>query len=130
MRRRLLAWLEERRRARETAGEAARPYLVRLAVRQDRRIVLLRVDDIDWIESCANYVRLHTQSGEHLVRMTMTELEQRLDPAQFARIHRTAIVRIDRIKEVVPAWHGDFNVTLKDGTVLRLSRNYRKRLQR
>ena len=58
----------------------------------------------------------------------MGELERRLDPARFVRIHRSTIVQIDRIKDIVAAWHGDFDVTLRDGTVLRLSRNYRDRV--
>ena len=70
----------------------------------------------------------HAQGASHVVRMTMGELERRLDPAQFARIHRSTIVQIDRIEGIIAAWHGDFDVTLRDGTVLRLSRNYRDRV--
>ena len=106
------------------------PYLVRLAVRRNQRITLVRVDDVEWIESCANYARLHVKNEAHLVRMTMSELEQRLDPSRFARIHRSTIVRIDCVKEIVPELHGDFTLSLHDGTTLRLSRNYRARLQR
>jgi len=58
----------------------------------------------------------------------MTELEKRLDPKRFARIHRSTMVNIDRIKEITPAWHGDFEVLLTDGQRLRLSRNFRDRL--
>ena len=60
--------------------------------------------------------------------MTMGELERRLDPERFVRIHRSTIVQLDRINDIVAAWHGDFDVTLQDGTVLRLSRNYRDRV--
>jgi len=63
-----------------------------------------------------------------LVRMTMNELEQKLDPQQFARIHRSTIVNIARVKEVTPDWHGEFDVKLLDGTNLRLTRTYRNRL--
>ncbi len=105
------------------------PYLVRLAVRRNGRITLVRVDDVEWIESSANYVRLHVGDASHLVRMTMAELEQRLDPGRFARVHRYTIVRIDCVKDIVPELHGDFSLSLKNGTTLRLSRNYRSRLQ-
>jgi two-component system, LytTR family, response regulator len=129
---RLIDLLDERPRVRERrsgpesgTGEA---YLTRLAVKHNERIVLLKTADVDWIESCANYVHLHTHGKSYVVRMTMGELERRLDPAQFARIHRSTIVQIDRIAEIVAAWHGDFDVTLNDGTVLRLTRNYRDRV--
>jgi two-component system LytT family response regulator len=89
---------------------------------------LVKVGDIDWIESSANYAHLHAHSESYVVRMTMGELERRLDPTRFARIHRSTIVQIDRIAEIVAAWHGDFDVTLHDGTVLRLTRNYRDRV--
>jgi two-component system, LytTR family, response regulator len=129
---RLIELLDERRRARERRDEQpSRPgegYLARLAVKRNQRIVLVKVGDIDWIESSANYAHLHAHGESYVVRMTMGELERRLDPTRFARIHRSTIVQIDRIAEIVAAWHGDFDVTLHDGTVLRLTRNYRDRV--
>ena len=126
---RLVELLEERRRARrvepDTAGHG---YLTRLAVKRNHRIALVGVGDIDWIESSGNYAHLHAHGASYVVRMTMGELERRLDPARFARIHRSTIVQIDRIQDIIAAWHGDFDVTLRDGTVLRLSRNYRDRV--
>ncbi len=108
--------------------DATGAYPVRLAVKRDQRISLIRTRDINWIESSANYACLHVDSESYVVRMTMNELERQLDPQKFARIHRSSIVQIDRIKDIVPVWHGDFDVTLRDGTVLRLTRNYRTRL--
>jgi two-component system LytT family response regulator len=128
---RLIELLDERRRTRERRPDqepGAEGYLARLAVKHNQRIALIRVVDIDWIESSANYAHLHTQGRSDVVRMTMGELERRLDPARFARIHRSTIVQIDRIKDIVAAWHGDFDLTLRDGTVLRMSRNYRDRV--
>jgi two-component system LytT family response regulator len=129
---RLIELLDERRRAHDRRGEllsrSGEGYLVRLAVKRNQRIVLVKVADIDWIESSANYARLHAHGASYMVRMTMGDLERRLDPACFARIHRSTIVQIDRIAEIVAAWHGDFDVTLHDGTVLRLTRNYRDRV--
>ena len=104
------------------------PYLTRLAVKHSQRMVLVKVADIDWIESSGNYAHLHTPEGNYIVRMTMGELERRLEPVRFARIHRSTIVQVDRIADIIAAWHGDFDVTLRDGTVLRLSRNYRDRV--
>jgi two-component system LytT family response regulator len=90
----------------------------------------VRVRDIDYIEARGNYAEIHAADRIHLVRMTMQELEHRLDPSLFVRIQRSTIVQIDRIKDIVSASHGDFDLSLHDGTVLRLSRNYRGRLQR
>jgi two-component system LytT family response regulator len=128
---RLVAMLdrEHARVDRPDAAAGPSPYLVRLAVRRNGRIALVRVDDVEWIESSANYVRLHVGDHSHLVRMTMTELEQRLDPARFARIHRYTIVRIDCVKDIVQELHGDFSLSLNNGISLRLSRHYRSRLQ-
>jgi two-component system, LytTR family, response regulator len=127
---RLVELLDERRRARErNDGNApGQGYLARLTVKRNQRIALVGVADIDWIESSGNYARLHSHGTSHVVRMTMGELERRLDPARFARIHRSTIVQVDRIQDIIAAWHGDFDVTLRDGTVLRLSRNYRDRV--
>jgi two-component system LytT family response regulator len=105
-------------------------YLVRFAVKHHRGIRLVRVRDIDWIEARGNYAEIRAAGRSHLVRMTMQDLEQRLDPAVFVRIHRSTIVQIDRVRDIVPVSHGDFDLSLHDGTVLRLSRNYRERLQR
>ena len=128
---RLVELLEERRRARARAPDrdgTGQGYLTRLAVKRNQRIALVGAADIDWIESSGNYAHLHAHGASHVVRMTMGELERRLDPARFARIHRSTIVQIDRIQDIIAAWHGDFDVTLRDGTVLRLSRNYRDRV--
>ena len=103
-------------------------YLSRFAVRDDNRYLLVTAEQVDWIDSAANYVRLHVGNNAYLIRMTMNELEQKLDPDRFARIHRSTIVNISRVKEVTPDWHGEFDVKLVDGTNLRLTRTYRQRL--
>jgi two-component system LytT family response regulator len=74
-------------------------------------------------------VRLHVKTESFLLRTTITNLEQQLDPAKFARIHRSQIVNIDRIRELRPWWHGEYHVLLKDGSRLTLSRSYRHRLR-
>lgn len=104
-------------------------YLERLAVRSGNRIVFVRVPDIDWIEAAGNYARLHAGKNEYLLRETMTGLEAQLDPRQFMRIHRSTIVRVDRIKELEPLYQGDYVVILEDGTRLTSSRSYRDNLQ-
>ena len=119
-RRKLLKLLAER--------TAASPYLKRFIVRRGERYLLVRADDVHSFEANGNYVKLRTESGSHMLRMTMAELERKLDPARFARIHRSTVVNIEQIKEITPAWHGDFEVHLADGQRLRLSRNFRERL--
>ena len=107
----------------------ARPdYLERVAVRVRDRFLLIKMHDVDWIESAANYVQLHSRSRSFMLRMTMGELEEKLDTQQFARIHRSTIVNVDRLVEVKPSLHGDFDVVLQDGTTLRMSRGYRDRV--
>jgi two-component system LytT family response regulator len=103
-------------------------YAMRFTVRDGERYVLLRVSDVDWAEASANYVRLHVGPRTYQMRMTMGDLERQLDPAQFTRIHRSAIVNLDRVREIRPEWHGEYEVALVTGATLRLSRGYRDRL--
>ena len=104
-------------------------YLERLVVRSGGRILILRVAEIDWVEAASNYVRLHAGGREYLLRETMTALEAKLDPMEFVRIHRSTIVRVDKIRELEPLFQGDYVVVLDDGTRLTSSRGYRERLQ-
>jgi two-component system LytT family response regulator len=108
-------------------SDAAR-YAVRFTVRDGERYVLVRVADVDWAEASANYVRLHVGPRTFQMRTTMSDLERHLDPVQFARIHRSAIVNLDRVREIRPEWHGEYEVALTTGATLRLSRGYRDRL--
>jgi len=112
----------------ELRGE--QPFLDRFVVRSVGRIVFVRAADVDWIEAAGNYVRLRMGKESHLLRETMSSLETRLDPRVFARIHRSTIVNIDRIKELNHIFHGDYSVLLKDGTRLTLSRGYREQFER
>lgn len=102
-----------------------RPWVDRLLVKQSDRHVLVRTAAIQWIEAEDNYVRLHVEGTSHLLRQTMTGLLARLDPAQFRRIHRSAIVNLDCIKEFQPWTGGDYLVIMRDGTRLTLSRTFR-----
>jgi two-component system LytT family response regulator len=102
----------------------------RLVVRNPRQILILDVDEIDWIESAGNYVRLHVGDEIHQVRSTLAAIENRLDPDLFLRIHRSIIVNVDRVKQITPWFHGDSAVVLRDGTRLNLSRSYRGNVER
>jgi two-component system LytT family response regulator len=112
-------------RALALAGTAAPKWLERLLVPQDDRQVLIAVDRIDRLEAAGNYVQLHTADGRFLLRAAIGTLAARLDPARFVRISRSDIVRLDAVRELVPWFHGDQRVVLKDGTKLMWSRRYR-----
>jgi two-component system LytT family response regulator len=108
------------------AVEAARPAsLERIVVRETGRVYFVDVAEIEWLEAAGNYVTLHVGAGKsHLVHETMAALESRLDGRRFVRIHRSTIVRVDRIKELLPHFNGEYVVVLKDGARLKLSRSY------
>ena len=118
---RILALLEE--------IKAAPKYLERLVIKTGGRVFFLETDDIYWIEAEGNYVRIHNGQKSYLLRETISGLEAQLDPKKFLRIHRSAIVKIDRIQELQPWFHGEYRVILHNGTQLTLSRNYRENLQ-
>lgn len=101
----------------------------RLVIKSGGRVTFLSISEIDWIEAAGNYVQLHVGSTVHLLRETMSHLQSRLPEEEFVRIHRSAIVRLERIRELRPCFHGDYEVWLHDGTRLTLSRTYRERLQ-
>jgi len=103
-------------------------YLARMVVKSSRSATVVELASVDWIEADGDYLELHAGSKVHLVRGTLSALEPRLDPREFVRIHRSTIVRISRVKELVPQLHGDYVVALSSGARLRLSRSYRARL--
>ncbi|HKG58606.1 MAG TPA: LytTR family DNA-binding domain-containing protein [Pyrinomonadaceae bacterium] len=125
---RLLALLEERETERKGSNRDAR-YLTRLMIKASSRMMLLKVDEIDFIEADGNYAKLHAGRKTHLLREKMNDLEGRLDPAKFVRIHRSIIVNLERIKEMHPHFNGDYVVVLEDGRQLRLSRTRREQLE-
>ena len=114
--------------ARRDPKAAAPPvYLERIAVKSVGRTLFLSTAAIDWIETEGNYLSLHIGKDTKLVRETMSQIEGKLDPRQFVRIHRSTIVRIDAVKEITPLFNGDQSVTLNDGTKVVLSRSYREK---
>jgi len=101
----------------------------RLAIRTNGRVVFLNFDEIHWIEAAANYVRLNTGKESYLFRETISRVSGRLNPAHFVRIHRSMIVNIRRIKELIPVNSGEYVVVLHSGKELSCSRGYRSNLQ-
>ena len=103
----------------------ARRVPERILVQRRGHGVFVSIDEVDYIESAGNYVRLHVGADEHRLRVRLSDLEQQLDPMRFARIHRTVIVNVARVAEIQPWFSGDAVVILRDATKLRLSRHYR-----
>ena len=130
---RIEALLEARRGGEEAAAGTEGPdggsSLRRFVVRSAGRIHFVDIDEIDWIEAAGDYVRLHAGARSHLMRETMKELERRLDPAEWVRIHRSTFVRISRVKEIRTTETGQYVVVLEDGTRRSLSRTGRERLE-
>ena len=93
------------------------------------RLYFVRADDVEWVDAEGNYVRLHAGGATHLVRDTLSGVEARLDPERFVRVHRSAIVNVDRIASLEPYFHGEYVVTMRDGTKLTSSRTYSARLR-
>ena len=110
-------------------GAPAEGWLGRIVVKTGGRVVLVRVEDIDWIEAADYCVKLHVQGKVHVLRESLLTLESKLNPARFFRIHRSGIVNLDRITELQPFFKGEHLVLLKDGSRLKLSRGRRRELE-
>jgi two-component system, LytTR family, response regulator len=102
----------------------------RLVIKAKGRVVFLNLDEIDWVEAAANYVRLNVGKESYLFRETISRTSERLDPNLFIRIHRSTIVNVRKIKELIPVNSGEYVVVLKTGKKLSCSRGYRAALQR
>jgi two-component system LytT family response regulator len=112
------------------SGPGGAPHARRLLVRQNGHACFVATREIEWIEAIGNYVRLHVPGHTYVLKTSVSELEHRLDPSQFMRIHRSTIVNLDSIAHVEPYGGSDYQVVLRDGTKLRVSRSNRDRLLR
>ncbi len=110
----------------ESRAAAAPEYLARLAVRDRDKVRFVKTADIDWIEASGNYLVLHAGKENHVLRETLTSLEAQLSPKEFFRINRSALVHIDRVRHVEPAFNDEHIVVLADGTRLTLTRGLRE----
>ena len=109
--------------------KVAPPKLERLVIKETGQVWFVKVADIDWIEAADYYACLHVASKTHLLRRSMTDLEQELNPDSFCRIHRSTIISLDRVDRIELNEDGEHDVILNTGARLRLSRRYRKELQ-
>jgi two-component system, LytTR family, response regulator len=119
--------------AEHAGGEPASPrrqsYLVRFMIRAGGRVAFIKAADVDWIGADDYYIKLHVGPKSHLLRLSMNELETKLDPGKFLRIHRSTIINFDRVKELHQTPNGEYVVVLRDGTELKVSRSRRERLE-
>jgi len=117
-------------RAKHRIRSGERPSrLERFAVKTAGQVVFVKIAEIDWIEAADYYACLHVGGHSHLLRRSMAELEQDLDPSMFCRVHRSSIVNLDRVRRLKVGEDGEYEIVLEDGARVRLSRKYRKALQ-
>lgn len=109
---------------------STRTFATRILARRENRLEFIPVATVDWIEAAGNYVRVHAGPRAELVRITLSSLLEQLDPSVFARIHRSAVVNLSRVREMHPWYGGDYTAVLADGQELRVSRYYRDALLR
>lgn len=100
----------------------------RLTIKEGDRTYLHRIDDIDWVEADAKYVKIHSGKRTYVMRETMKAMEDRLVGADFVRVSRSAIVNLDRIREIQPWFNGDYVLILRDGTEVTTTKGYRDEL--
>jgi two-component system LytT family response regulator len=119
----------ERAKGRISDAKVQPGRIDRLVIKNAGQVFFLKVSDVNWIEAADYYACIHTGGKSHLLRRSISELEQELDHAIFCRIHRSAIVNLERVKGLELNDAGEYDVLLEDGSRLRLSRRYRKQLQ-
>lgn len=116
-----------------SSGESAAPTAPessdRVVLKTGNDLHFIRTADIIWVESQADFVKVHTTGAAQLVRETLQNLEQRVPASKFLRIHRSSLVNLDHVKKVTPALYGDYTVLMSDNAVLRLSRKNRGKLK-
>jgi len=125
----LWRYLRQLSTARIDSDDDASEPLRRVIAKKRGREFVVNVADVDWIEAAGNYANLHRAEAVYPLRVSMAELEERLDGNRFARVHRSAIVNLDCIAEIQPTDTGDYRIRLRDGTEVRMSRRYRAALK-
>jgi len=105
-------------------GEIQTRYPDRVMVTENDRSFFIAVADLDWLEGARNYVVLHAGGKTYTIRGTLDALSKKLDPSAFVRVNRSAIVRLDSVKELQPWFHGEYKIVMRDGAVVSWSRRY------
>jgi len=113
----------------DPAGDAESHAPDKIAIKDGQRIVRVDIDAIQWIDAAGDYMCIHAGNDTHVLRATMRELEHRLDPRRFQRVHRSTIVNLSRVREMRPHLNGEYFLVLDSGHQLKLSRSYRDKVQ-
>lgn len=127
---RVRRFIEGKSAARPVGSAGARRWRERFGVRMRGEVVFIKVSSIDWIGAAGNYVRLNVGTESHLLRESLQNIALELDPAVFLRVHRSAIVNIERVRKLVPAADGSLSIILHDGAVVPLGPNYHADLEK
>jgi two-component system LytT family response regulator len=113
----------------DVVATANRSAEQRLSIKDGQRLIRVDLDTIQWIDAAGDYMCVHTIDATHVLRGTMHELEQRLDPRRFQRVHRSTIVNLERVKEMRPHQNGEYFLILDTGQELKLSRTYKDKVK-
>ena len=111
------------------SGEEIVEHADRLAIKDGSSITFVPVRDIDWIDAAGDYMCVHANKETHIMRTTMKELEAKLDPSIFQRVHRSTIVNLERVEKVSSHINGEFHLTLSCGSSLKMSRSYKEKVK-
>lgn len=115
---------------RENIIDNKKEYLSRFMIKKRENIFIVSVHDIDWLEAEGDYVYIHTGKTKYLLRETLTSLETKLDPKNFIRVHRSTILNIEKVKQLKVNPHGDYDVFLLNGEILKMSRTHKAQFQK
>ena len=111
------------------SGEKIVEHADRLAIKDGSSITFVPIKDIDWIDAAGDYMCVHVKGVTHIMRTTMKELEAKLDPSIFQRVHRSTIVNLERVEKVSSHINGEFHLTLNCGSSLKMSRSYKEKVK-
>lgn len=101
----------------------------RILVKEKKKYFLIDLDEVHFFEASGDYVVIHKEKSTHMINDSMNNLEDKLNPHQFVRIHRSTIINLRYIDNLQPYFNGEFHITMKNGTKLKLSRNYRDKIK-
>lgn len=104
-------------------------YPEKIAIKDAGETTLVQVADIDWVDAAGDYMCIHANDETHVMRVTMKELEEQLDPANFQRVHRSTIVNLDRVTKVCSHMNGEFHLILDNGASIKMSRSYKEKVK-
>jgi two-component system LytT family response regulator len=111
------------------AEDQSKEHADRLAIKDGSTITFVPIKDIDWVDAAGDYMCVHVDNATHIMRITMKELESKLDPSTFQRVHRSTMVNLRRVEKVSSHINGEFHLTLSCGSSLKMSRSYKEKIK-